>query len=140
MLRTLAIATLFIASQVHWMRAEAQNVYKCGDSYSQQPCAGGTAIQAGDPRSSAQKAQTDAATKRDAKTADAMEKARLKEEAAAVAAAPQAKATPQPKLQAKPQPEAPARKAKAKKPENFTATVPGSGDKAKKKKPAKKEG
>ena len=60
--------------------AMAQTVYKCGDSYSQTPCSGGIAIDAFDPRSSEQKMQADAATRRDARTADAMEQARLAQE------------------------------------------------------------
>ena len=59
MLRKTAFATFFIAPFVQWTGATAQNVYKCGHSYSQQPCAGGSAVQA----------------------ADAMEKERVKQEA-----------------------------------------------------------
>lgn len=59
----------------------AQNVFKCGDSYSQSPCPGGAVIDASDSRSPAQKAQTDAATSRDARAAEALEKYRLKQEA-----------------------------------------------------------
>jgi hypothetical protein len=61
--------------------AAAQNVYRCGDSYSQKPCPGGALVPTDDARSAAQKAQTREAAQRDGKTADAMEKARLKEEA-----------------------------------------------------------
>lgn len=58
----------------------AQTVYKCGDSYRQIPCAGGVVIDAPDRRSSEQKLQSDLATRRDARTADAMEQERLKQE------------------------------------------------------------
>ena len=76
--------------------AAAQNIYRCGDSYSQRPCPGGTMVDAEDERSAVQRSQTSLAAQRDAKTADAMEKARLKEEAKPVPAAyipPKAQAT-----------------------------------------------
>lgn len=69
----------------------AQPVWRCGDSsYSSQPCAGGRQIDAEDPRTSAQRAQTSDAARRDAKMADELEKARLMQESKArpVAAAP----------------------------------------------------
>lgn len=58
----------------------AQNVNKCGTTYSQTPCPDGQVLDVTDKRTSAQKAQTDLATGRDARTADAMEKARLQQE------------------------------------------------------------
>ena len=61
--------------------AAAQNIYRCGDSYSQRPCPGGTVVEAEDERSAGQRSQTSQAAQRDARMADAMEKARLKEEA-----------------------------------------------------------
>ena len=66
--------------------ALAQPVYKCGDHYSQVPCPGGALIDTSDPRSAAQKAQTDLATERDARRADAMEQARLQQDQADLAA------------------------------------------------------
>jgi len=63
--------------------AMAQGIYRCGDSYSQQPCPGGRLVPTDDARSAHQGAQTSQAAERDAKAADAMEKARLKEEAKA---------------------------------------------------------
>lgn len=61
--------------------AGAQTVYRCGSSYSQSPCPAGVPLVVDDPRSAQQKQETDAAVKRDAKTADGMEKSRLKQEA-----------------------------------------------------------
>ena len=58
----------------------AQKIYRCADSYSHTPCPGGILIDVADKRTSAQKAQTDAASNRDAQSADAMEKARLQQE------------------------------------------------------------
>jgi hypothetical protein len=98
-----------------------QGIYRCGDTYSQQPCAGGKLVAASDSRSATQKAQTDEATKRDARAADAMEKARIKEEARPVPVG-----MPLPKQDAaskggkKPEPKAKAKK----KPEHFTAVAP----------------
>ena len=65
--------------------AAAQTVYKCGNTYSQLPCPDAAVINA-DPRSGAQKAQADQATARDARIASAMEKARLQQEKADLAA------------------------------------------------------
>ena len=66
--------------------ATAQNTYRCGDSYSQTPCPGGVIVQTADQRSPAQKSESDSVIKRDAKTADVMEKARLQQEAKDLAA------------------------------------------------------
>lgn len=60
--------------------AKAQIVYKCGNTYSQLPCPEGVVINTADPRTPEQKAQADAATRRDAQAADAMEKARIEQE------------------------------------------------------------
>ena len=57
----------------------AQTIYKCGDSYSQLPCPGAVLVDAVDARTSDQKRQADLATGRIARTADAMEKARIKQ-------------------------------------------------------------
>jgi hypothetical protein len=63
----------------------AQTVYKCGNTYSQLPCPDAAVIKP-DPRSNAQKAQADRATARDARIANAMEKSRLQQEKADLAA------------------------------------------------------
>jgi hypothetical protein len=138
--RHLKIALLCAAAG--WMAPAAaqntQSIYRCGDSYSQQPCAGGKLVAASDTRSASQKSQTDQATRRDAKSADTMEKARLKEEAKPVPVG-----MPLPKPDAADETVKPAAgvKAKAKKPEHFTAVAPKKpGDAAdKKKKKAKKK-
>lgn len=97
----------------------AETVYRCGDAYSQQPCPGGTAVQADDPRSESQRAQTRDAAKRDAKVAEEMQKSRLKEEAKPVHAI-----MPEPKLEAPEPPANPAVSGVAKKPAYFTAVQP----------------
>ena len=66
--------------------AAGQTVWRCGDTYSQKPCPGGRQVQAEDSRDAGQRAQTSSAARRDAKLADEMEKARLKEEAKAAPA------------------------------------------------------
>lgn len=72
---------LLLATSLTSLPSLAQSAYRCGDSYSQSPCPGGTVVDINDKRSQAQKAQTDAATQRDARQAQAMEKARLRKEA-----------------------------------------------------------
>jgi len=118
--------------------AVAQDIYRCGDSYSQRPCAGGTVVNALDERSAVQRAQTSLAAQRDAKTADAMEMARLKEEAKPVAAAhiPPAKA----EIFAEPPDNAgyPPVLRKPKKPAYFTAVAPRKPGADTKKKTKKK--
>jgi hypothetical protein len=125
----LAIAMVFIAACAHGERAAAQTTYKCGETYSQQPCSGGSALQSVDARTEAQRVQAGAAAKRDAKLADAMEKERLKQEAQAAPA----NILPRPDTTEAPQ-NRPAT-AKPKKPEVFVAVVPRKpGEKAPKKK------
>jgi len=75
------IAIALIASCVYSTRATGQNVYRCGNTYSQKPCADGIALEVDDARTAEQKAQSDAQIRRDAAAGNAMEKARLKEEA-----------------------------------------------------------
>ncbi len=77
---TLYDAILVIAVSALSTGATAQTTYKCGNSYGETACPGGVAIDSADPRTAAQKAQTDLATARDARVADAMEKARLEQE------------------------------------------------------------
>jgi len=110
----------------------AQNVFRCGDRYSQSPCPGGTAIDTTDSRSPAQKAQTDAATARDARAAAALEKARLKQEALArttPASTEKPAAGEVPATTSKP-----SAKKKTRKPEYFTAKDAAAPKKKKKEK------
>lgn len=129
--------TLLCLAITGWMApAAAQNVYRCGASYSQQPCDGGKLVAASDSRSASQKAQSDQATQRTAKAAEAMERARLKEEgkpaqAVTPATQPVEVAAPEKK---------PTAKGKTKKPETFTAVSPRKpGDTAAKKKKKSKK-
>jgi len=134
---TLTIAMLCLAASGWIAPAAAQNVYRCGNSYSQQPCPGGKVVPADDARSASQSSQTSAASERDAKAADAMEKARLKEEAK-----PAQAGMPPAKLEEIPQEQrSTAAAGKAKKPAYFTAVArkPGDTPVKKKKKKAKKK-
>jgi len=121
----IALAALLVAAG----NAGAQPVYRCGNSYSQQPCAGGTALPASVTPSPADAAQARAAAQADARRADAMEKARLAQERQApkalVIGPPQA--TP-----SAPTGHPGTRPAKGGKLEQFTAVAPGTV-KAKKK-------
>jgi hypothetical protein len=61
--------------------AFADTIYRCGDSYSQQPCANGRVLTTDEGRGSIDARASRQAAQRDAALADTMEKARLKEEA-----------------------------------------------------------
>ena len=116
---------VFAALALATAGAGAQQVYRCGSSYSQQPCPGGSAVEAGDPRTAQDAAQSRAAAQSDAKRADAMEKTRLAQEKAApkaVVMGPKEAASAPAKTVEK-------KKAKGKEPEHFTAAVPGSAKK-----------
>lgn len=63
---------------------QAQPIYRCANSYSQTPCAGGVAIDAQDSRSPTQKAQSEAATVQAIRLANEMERTRLNSEQVAV--------------------------------------------------------
>ena len=73
----------FIATCAGYTWATDSNIYKCGTTYSQTPCAGAVAVQVQDARTKEQKLQSDAAIMQQGKAANAMEKARLTEEAQA---------------------------------------------------------
>ena len=134
-MRSLTLNAIFIiATSVLSTGAVAQNAYKCGNAYSQIPCPGGVKLDALDSRTSAQKTQADLARRRDARTADAMEQARLQQEkidraanTPTVRSVSTAAASTPGTTQSK--------KKKKKKPEYFTAQAPGE---KKKKQAAKK--
>lgn len=70
---------IFIAVIIGATGAMGQNVYRCGNTYSQKPCTDGVAVNVQDARTPAQKRESDAATRRDVATADALEQAKQKE-------------------------------------------------------------
>lgn len=78
MVNPIHIAAVVLAASAHWAAAAADKIYRCGDTYSDQPCVGATMVPTPDPPTLAQREQTETATRRDAKTADLMEKERLR--------------------------------------------------------------
>ncbi len=60
----------------------AQTVYRCGNSYSQTPCPGGSAIDASDSRTPEQRKAHEASVRNEKRSADRLEQTREKEEAA----------------------------------------------------------
>lgn len=56
-------------------------VYRCGTSYQDTPCAGGSTIQAEDPRSAQQQLEAARAVQNDAAMGDALQKQRIQQEA-----------------------------------------------------------
>ena len=143
MTRLHQIATFFIAAYALCTGAGAEEVYKCGNAYSQKPCPGAVLVDVQDARTAAQKAQADANTRHEMAQVQALEKAHQKEEAqrraaqAKLAAAEQKKAAPKPGRAASAadtaDASAPLHKKKSKKgasgkaknaPETFVASVP----------------
>jgi len=118
----------FIAALVLAMAgaASAQTMYRCGSSYSQQPCAGGSEVAGFAPRPASDIAQAKAAAQADAKRAEAMEKARVQQEKNAP------KAMVMGPKEVASAPKVAVAKKKGGKPEEFSAVQPGTG-KAKKK-------
>jgi hypothetical protein len=94
------VALFFVAIWAGSTWAAGSNVYKCGSTYSQTPCEGAVAVQVDDSRSKEQKSQSDAAIVQQGKAANAMEKARLKEEAQAIAQSKPAKPVTKPAAKA----------------------------------------
>ena len=130
MIKPVHSAALLLAMSAVWLPAQAQNVYRCGESYSNVPCPGAKVVPTEDARSPAQRAQTEAATRRDARSAQVMETERLKEEGKpAQAIIPAAKAEP-----AAPATDRTLSKAKVKKPDMFIAITPKKPGEVKKKK------
>ena len=82
------LAVLLLAGATPGPGALGQQVYKCGSSYSQKPCAGAVTVDVTDTRTRAQKAETEAAAVQSAKLADQLEKERLTLEKASAAKPP----------------------------------------------------
>ena len=129
MIKLRLFALFFIAAWAGSTWAIGTNVYKCGSTYSQTPCEGAVAVQVNDARSKEQKSQSDAAIVQQGKVANAMEKARLKEEAQARTQSKPQKSTAKPASKAPTEPKndtltagtAKKSKGKKKEPEFFTA-------------------
>ena len=125
----------FIALALAATGAHAQGIYRCGDSYSQQPCAGGQPVTAAPPApAEAERARSLAATRRDAALAGSMEKDRLRQEAQAPSVY-----IPPPKFESPPEPHRWPEKAGTRKLDVFTAVAPGSVPPKKKPEPHAKK-
>lgn len=75
------IAIFLIAGCAHLAPAAAQNAsgtWRCGSTYTDQPCKGGKAVEVNDARSEADRRAADAATRRAEKRADELERSRVK--------------------------------------------------------------
>lgn len=102
--------------------AHAQSVYRCGDTYSQQPCAGARAIESPHQPSAGERAGAKAAARRDAALAGTMEKERLRQEAQASSAY-----IPAPRLDTEPAPQRQGPdKSATRRLDMFTAVAPNS--------------
>jgi hypothetical protein len=111
-----------MAAAIGWgATASAQGIWRCGDSYTQQPCPGGRPVEAQDSRTSAERQQTLQAVERDTRMGESLEKSRVQAEAQP---APAYMPPPKPDaLSADPGDRAPAAKS-AKKTPYFTAMSP----------------
>ena len=130
----LLVAIFFIPV---WL--QAQNVYRCGDAYSQTPCNGGTTVQTGDERTKTQKSHAQASLKKDMKTADDLEKLRLKQEE--IRAREMAQSAQKPSTtpsQGSAKADQPSKSGKQA--EFFTARAPGDDKKTKRSEPDKEPG
>ena len=108
--------------------ASAQTVYRCGNSYGTQPCAGGTKVDVGDAHTPADTARAKEARSEDWKRAEAMEKARLAQEKNAPKALVIGPQEPQPKPEPKPHDKTGKKhkKAEPQDPDVFTAKAPAA--------------
>ena len=102
--------------------AAAGNIWRCGNSYSDTPCDGGTQLDAQAPPSAKDRRQRDAGTRRDQAAADRMQRERLELEAkprqALVIGPPAREAASANPLK----PEKKKKNARPKKPDGFVAT------------------
>lgn len=79
------LTSVLIATSALTTVASADDIYKCGNTYSQSPCPGAKLLSIDDSRDPQQKKLKDEVTRRDAELANDMEKARLANEAALAA-------------------------------------------------------
>jgi len=127
-------AAIFVAAFAIPTWSAAEDVYKCGSTYSQTPCPDGKLLNIDDARDPTQKKQIDAATRSDAKLGSALEKERLTQERdvqpTPLPSGVKAKAKAKGAATTAPSPTilTPKRiKPKPYKPQAFTALIPGSG-------------
>ena len=102
--------------------AQAQTVYRCGNSYGSQPCAGAQAIATEAPvPTEAERKQAAANAQRDTRLADSLEKERLQQEAR-----PAQLYVPPPKFDPGSEPYKTPEKKATRKLDVFTASAPGT--------------
>jgi len=134
-IQRLPIHVFVLVSLVLSSAAHAEQIYRCGNSYSQAPCAAGKVLNIDDSRDAARKQEVDTATRRDVRLADQLERERLQQEQALV---PKHAKSAKPKM-VKPKKMAPVSaqdqtttltpkrlKGVLHKPKDFTAMIPGS--------------
>lgn len=83
---TTRLAAIGLAGLCACLTAGAQNIYRCGNSYSQAPCSGGQVIDVTDPPPQQPPAKGASAVERDLKAVSILEKDRLRQEAQAAPA------------------------------------------------------
>ncbi len=140
-IKPFCFAIIMIAVYALETGVRAQNVYKCGSSYSQTPCADGQSLTFDDSRDAAQKRQTDQATRRTAKLANQLEKERMALEKQVLRARPVSvvKVDPVVAVSASGTTLTPKRvKTGHKKPQFFVAEIPGTEKKVVRQKKSKK--
>jgi hypothetical protein len=119
---------LLLVLAVAGATASAQTVYRCGNSYGTQPCPGGTTVDVGAARTSADAARAKEARLEDWKRAEAMEKSRLAQEKnapkALVIGPQEPPAKPEPKQHAKADKKH--KKGDPQDPDVFTANAPAA--------------
>jgi hypothetical protein len=91
------LALVFITLCTATTAAIGQKVYRCGSEYSHVPCADAVVVEADDPRSPAQKVQSDTMIQRNTAAARALEKTLQEEEATRPAESAAHNATPKKK-------------------------------------------
>lgn len=123
-------ACLALIGIVAFAPVQGQTVYRCGQSYSNEPCPQGRAIDVQDTRTEAQRAESVASHERQGMMADQLAEQRVREEAASptgVAGINGHRASAD-TLQEKPK----AKKRKSRDHEDYTAAIPGSRKKKQK--------
>lgn len=79
-LRGFWLGLFLAAGATVWMPVHSQPAYKCGNTYSQKPCEGGTSIDTADKRSAEQKLQAQKTSEREKSAANQLESDRLSQE------------------------------------------------------------
>ncbi|WBY00500.1 hypothetical protein PE066_13590 [Ramlibacter tataouinensis] len=128
-------AALALSMAAALAAAQAQPIYRCGDSYSQQPCAGGKALEPESAPTAAERRQAAAATQRDARLADSLERDRVQREAQ-----PASLYIPPPKPEDAPHAHKSPEKKATRKLDVFTASAPASKPPKEKQKKGKGKG